>query len=154
MKTCPKPNRPRGFTLVEIVMSLGIISFGLVALLGLIPTGLDTLRESRTTTLYTEIAKTIANAAQQTDFTQITNTFDGKKFYFDNEGISVPQGRFDQIYEALVTTGTNITVPASPAPQQLPGLASIRIDIRRSLSGTNSTLNKESFTVYVADNGR
>ena len=41
------PNRRDGFSLVECALALGIISFCLVALIGLLPTGLDTIKNSR-----------------------------------------------------------------------------------------------------------
>lgn len=37
---------PRAFSLVEVTLALGIISFALVAVMGLIPTGLNTQRQA------------------------------------------------------------------------------------------------------------
>jgi len=40
------PKLPRGFSLVEVVLALGIITFGLIAVMGLLPTGLRLVKQS------------------------------------------------------------------------------------------------------------
>ena len=151
MKKLPKGGA--GFTLVEVAMSLGIISFGMVALIGILPTGMTASRDSRNATLTTEIVKAISNTAQQTDYSQLSTQLDGARFYFDNEGISVASTDANKIYEAVVATGTNSTVPASPQPVPLAGLTAIRINVHQALSGTNAATGQD-YTVYVANNGR
>ena len=42
----PSLPRQRGFSLIEVVMALGIIGFSLVALIGLLPVGLNTQKKS------------------------------------------------------------------------------------------------------------
>ncbi len=42
----PAPRRRRGFSLVEVCLALGIVTFALVALVGLLATGLRTNQES------------------------------------------------------------------------------------------------------------
>lgn len=41
-----KPDLQRAFSLVEVVLAIGITAFALIAILGLLPVGLNTMRES------------------------------------------------------------------------------------------------------------
>lgn len=64
-----------GFSLVEVVLALGVISFAIVAILGLIPTGLQTSHSSQDETRAAQIAQTILSsmASQaQRQFTAVT----------------------------------------------------------------------------------
>jgi len=45
MKGCHKFS-PGGFSLIEVVLALGIVAFALVAILGMIPIGLEAMRSS------------------------------------------------------------------------------------------------------------
>ncbi len=66
----PNAVRPRacGFSLVEIVLAIGITSFALIATLGLLPVGLNSLRESSTQTAVANISQYIRGELQQISF--------------------------------------------------------------------------------------
>jgi uncharacterized protein (TIGR02598 family) len=51
--------RPLGFSLVEVVLALGVISVAIVAILGLIPIGLQTGHSSQDDTRAAQIAQTV-----------------------------------------------------------------------------------------------
>lgn len=51
--------RRAGFTLIEIVLAMGILTFALVGILGLFPVALDTARESKEETLAAQIAQSL-----------------------------------------------------------------------------------------------
>jgi len=145
MKTQPSTAR-RGFSLVEVVMALGLVSFVLVGLLGLMPIGLNTMRDARGDSLRAEIIKSVANTAQQTDFS-LLGTINGTKYQFDANGLT---NSTNAIYEAVLSTGS-VSVPTSTSPVTLPGLASVAIAIHR-LANTNSEAT--THVVFVPDNGR
>jgi type II secretory pathway pseudopilin PulG len=48
-----------GFSLVEVVLALGVVSFAIVAILGLIPTGLQTSHSSQEETRSAQMAQSI-----------------------------------------------------------------------------------------------
>ncbi len=52
-------NRQHAFSLVEVVLALGVISFAIVAILGLVPIGLQTSHSSQDETRAAQIAQTI-----------------------------------------------------------------------------------------------
>ena len=58
-RTCRHVLPPRAFSLVEVVLALGVISFAIVAILGVIPTGLQTSHSSQDETRATQIAQDI-----------------------------------------------------------------------------------------------
>jgi uncharacterized protein (TIGR02598 family) len=79
----------RGFSLVEVAMSIGIIAFAFVALFALIPTGLTTFRESIDTSNETWILQGMNSMVQTTDFRQVPELDYGTSkeiYYFDEEG--------------------------------------------------------------------
>lgn len=64
--------RTSGFSLVEVVLAVGVISFAFVAILGLLPAGLHQFRQAMDTSVTAQIAQRIIQDAQQTDFDIIT----------------------------------------------------------------------------------
>jgi len=56
------------FSLVEVVIAIGIVSFAFVGILGLLPAGMHQFRGAINTTVCTQIAQQIISDAQQTDF--------------------------------------------------------------------------------------
>ncbi len=58
------PRRLRGFTLVEIAICLGIIGVALVAIIGILPAGLHTQRDSREETIVGQDASVIFEAVR------------------------------------------------------------------------------------------
>lgn len=59
--TTPKQHRVRGFSLVEVALALGVCSFCLVALLGLIPAGLTSSQNSISQTGAISILRSVAS---------------------------------------------------------------------------------------------
>ena len=51
-----KPGRCAGFTMVEIAIALGVIGFALVAIIGILPAGLEVQRDNRTETIINQDA--------------------------------------------------------------------------------------------------
>ena len=66
-----------GFSLVEVVLAVGVISFAFVAIMGLIPAGLTQFRQAMDTSVGSQIAQRVIFDAEQTDFDTLvdyTNT--------------------------------------------------------------------------------
>ena len=140
--------RQAAFSLVEVVMALGIAAFCLVALLGLMPVGLKTVRDARGDSLRAEILKSMGNIAQQTDYSLLGNLA-GKKYYFDINGLVVSSTSADAIYEAVLSTGP-VNIPSSSTSTALAGATSVTVAIRRS-ANTNSEAT--THTLFISNNG-
>ena len=55
---------PSAFSLVEVTLSIGIISFGLLAVVGLLPTGLSSVKNAQEQAFATQMANAIATCVQ------------------------------------------------------------------------------------------
>lgn len=88
----PHPsNRSRrsGFSLVEVTLSIGVIAFAFVALLGLLPAGLSSFRAAIDTSNEARIVQSLVGKVQMTDFNEIPHLDYGvseEVYYFDEEG--------------------------------------------------------------------
>ena len=69
--------------MVEVTLALGLVSFAVVAIMGLLPTGLSSLRQSMNQTVEAQIVRTMAAQSVNAPFTNLT--VNGA--YFDDEGL-------------------------------------------------------------------
>ncbi len=95
--------RRAGFSLVEVVSSLGIVSFGLVALLGLLPVGIQVSRDSRESTAEAQITQYLSNFVHQSSSSQLTDLIEPHAFYFDRQGLSLPEDSADIFYRVTLS---------------------------------------------------
>jgi len=98
--SCLRPFRsPSAFSLVELALALGIVSFAFVGIFGLIPTGLNTFHQAMDTSIGSQIAQRVISDVQQTDFDKLVQsgsaqpsllpfTYSNTR-YFDNQGNEV-----------------------------------------------------------------
>lgn len=78
----------KGFSLVEIVLAIGIIAFAFVALFGLLPVGLKVFRESVDEANETWILQSLNSMAQTTEWSKLDDldhNRGGDIYYFDEE---------------------------------------------------------------------
>src|SRR4051794_17422660 len=101
------PSRFRaGFSLVEVALAIGIVAFAFVALLGLIPTGLNTFHAAIDKTNETMIVQDLNSMIQVTDWSKI-DTLDylnSQEIYYYND-----EGRFMDTKSNMGETGPMIT---------------------------------------------
>ena len=116
----PRPEPSVGFSLVEVTIALAVISFALVALLGLLGTSLSSAKESSEETAKVAILNFMTAELRVTG-TNATNALaqPGPAFYFDSLGRHL-ETRPNQaapsatvlsstLYMATLTNVTNIT---------------------------------------------
>ncbi|HSI86402.1 MAG: Verru_Chthon cassette protein B [Candidatus Methylacidiphilales bacterium] len=125
-----------GFTLVEVSLSIGLLSFSLLALIGLVPSGLGALRDSSDQTTRAQIIQRISNDLVITDFADMAAA---APLYFDEEG---------QVQKTQTTA--HYRVEFRDVPPTLPGLTEteqagmhaqlkcIRIGITRTEGGVQA----------------
>lgn len=90
-----RPNAIRsklcGFSLVEVVLAIGITSFALLVTLGLLPVGLNTLHESNMQTAVANISQNIRGELQQISFNQNSSfniqDLNSTTYYFTKDGV-------------------------------------------------------------------
>lgn len=116
--------RPSGFSLVEVTIAMGIVATVLVALMALLPYGMDSIREAKSTQVQARIANEIIGELQMADwgtepgYSKLRN-YDGMVRNYDNEGTLIEDtadsNKQDTIYKA------KIEVPVTER-MELPGM--------------------------------
>jgi len=64
-----------GFSLVEVVIALGVVAFAFVALFGMLPVGLNAFNNSIDSTIETQIAESVISQLKQAKFSQLYTEF-------------------------------------------------------------------------------
>ena len=86
------------FSLVEVVLAIGVVAFGFIAIFALVPAGMGIFRESMDTSVSAQIVQRVVSDATETDFEQLIaskdNTVSGSYYalpvrYFDDQGTEV-----------------------------------------------------------------
>lgn len=65
-----------GFTLAEVVLALGIVSFCLLAIVGLLPVGMNSIRSARNEIAAASVTQWISNAIRNASVTGTTSSFE------------------------------------------------------------------------------
>jgi uncharacterized protein (TIGR02598 family) len=90
---------PKGFTLIEVTMALGIISFALVALLGMLGIGLSSIRSSATEATVALISSNVASELQSGTW---KTKSDAITLYFSHSGVEMTSAS-DDGFKAVAT---------------------------------------------------
>ena len=123
------PDFPRGFSLVEVTLALGIAAFCLIALLGLIPLGMQTNQSAVSQTAAASIlSSVVADLRATANATQTSAQYDitfgtAKLLYVDDQGraVSPTEPTAAPRYRVM------ITFPASPEGLFAPTFVSLKI---------------------------
>lgn len=110
MKTITRPDR--GFSLIEVTIAMAIASVALVTLVGLLPQGMDTMREAGDMAIEARIHQQLLGEIQMADFDRL-DSYDGVEVYYDIQGEELgstapggsasAKGSFDHIYSARIS---------------------------------------------------
>jgi len=149
-----RKEKANGFSLVEVTLAIGIISFGLISILSLLPVGLQSFQSSMERTVSAQVVQAIMAEAKQKDFTNLSGAVTYQ--YFTQEGIKTLI-RTDGIYTAEVTLTNQVGVPGSGSAQFINrSLALVRVRIAHNPAGAKSDpllfsgINIPTFATYVA----
>lgn len=158
-------SRRCGFTLVEVTMAIGIFSFGFVAMIGLLPVGLNVSRQAIETTISSQIVQQLTTQALQTDFSLLEKLEEAKPYYFDDQGkeLAANDGQSEtslmekSSYKAGFAVDTNTALPSNTTSQRL---ATVTVFVLNTHGSTaiaskdwTSTAGVTKFTVMIPDNG-
>ncbi len=146
----PKFSYRCGFSLVEVIMALGIVGFAAVTMMALVPVGLKSLRNSINQTVESQIGQQISADILQTPFSQVGSFTN----YYDNEGFPVSSA-IDAVFTAEISPSPNFNYPGS---ELLGGLTIPLSDSLKSLQvrvTTRETKNlspnlQHTFTLLLA----
>jgi len=117
--TCPqfpadRLARVRAFSLIEVVLCIGIVAFAFLAIFGMLPVGLSTFRQAMDNTVGSQIIQRLVGEAQQTDFPALIATSTTLR-YFDDQGNEMTADK-NYIYTAEITVVAPTTLPNTSTP--------------------------------------
>jgi uncharacterized protein (TIGR02598 family) len=96
----PIPRR-HGFTLVEVTISLGIVAFAMVSLVGMIPAGLSNFRGAMSQTVEAQIVQALSEDIALTDFSNLPD-LTSRTFTYDSRGVVTPLADAATFYTATI----------------------------------------------------
>jgi uncharacterized protein (TIGR02598 family) len=109
--------RRSAFSLIEVTISLGIVAFAMVPIIGLVSAGMKSLRDSMDETVRAEIVRKVSGEALRVPYTNLSKEFQNKTNYFDDEGVQQSSSNASTIFVAttalaeppsLITSDTSI----------------------------------------------
>lgn len=121
------PISRRAFSLVEVTLAMGLTSFALMAILGLMPIGFSSMRQAMDSTQESQIMREIRAKVQQTSFALLASSFSDREFFFAESGAPTTREAGDKRY----TVKTSVESPVYPGSESAGGgsLSSIVIEI-------------------------
>ncbi len=114
--------RRQGFSLIEVTLAIAIVATAFIALLGLIPAGLQIFRTTVDATNITRITTDITTMLQATEFAKLKdlNTtsplfyYDADGGFLDSDKATIPVYETKRVYAVRVVMGDqNVTVAAA-----------------------------------------
>jgi uncharacterized protein (TIGR02598 family) len=102
-----------GFTLVELVLAIGVVSFSLLAVVGSLPVGLESVQEAMVQAAKANISRELRGELQQISFksggdasTVRIDSLDNVKYFYTREGMMVSGSTSSNAYyEATFAVG-------------------------------------------------
>jgi uncharacterized protein (TIGR02598 family) len=136
-----------GFSLVEVTIALGVLSFAAVAIIGILPVGLTSMRQSMNQTVEAQIVRSIAAQAVTTSFTNLARTA-----YYDTDGQPL-DGAGGAYYTATITTAPSSYPGSQQSSTITNSLVSLTIQlVAQQNSAAVGTTN--TYAIQVANAGK
>ena len=140
----------RGFSLIEVTMAIGIVSFCLLTVMGLLSVGSSTLKQAVDQTVESQIAQKLAGEILLTPYSQLTK-YAGTNIYFDDAGSSVAAVS-DPRYKVQIFL-TNPNYPGSAnAPANTP-IANSMQTVQMNIVKMPGESASNRYTVQVPNSG-
>ncbi|MEM9479186.1 MAG: Verru_Chthon cassette protein B, partial [Verrucomicrobiota bacterium] len=146
-----------GFSLSEVVISLGIVAAVMIPVTALIPHGLLTLTEATEESTIARILESVSSDARMIDFQEIESLHDTTRF-FDNQGTETQQNNTDRrpIYTARIRVLSNQQTPVLPGgelPSTQDHLSRLIVEVAatrgQSIDFDNTDLPIKRFPLFI-----
>jgi uncharacterized protein (TIGR02598 family) len=139
-----------GFTLIEVTISLGIVAFAMVSLVGLLPAGLSNFRMAMSNTIEAQIVQALSEDIAVTDFANLPNLAD-QKFTFDSRGVETPVDGTGVIYTATVALQPIDNLASFPVRLQDASARNEAYSVQIQISQVNQPGQISKYSVIVAN---
>ena len=142
------------FSLIEVTLAIGLVSFCFLTVVGLMPVGLNALRLATGQTVEAEIVQKLSGQILLTPFSKLPlekldGGYSGATFYYDQEGGELLGSNTSNGIYSVTTSSTNAVVYPGSGTNSLNSLRLVQINVKKTpgISGTNT------FNVYVPSSG-
>ncbi len=145
-----------GFSLVEIVIALGVLSFAIVPILGVLSVGLTQSAENTSVQVTNQIMRQVTARAQQMKFSDLSNL---RVLYFDSEAVEVATAS-EALWRATPTVATPPSVASNPSKPEAVIIENpkhlVRVEVKTDFipDGTPVPGRTETDFFYLSNRGR
>jgi uncharacterized protein (TIGR02598 family) len=140
--------RGRGFSLVETVLAMAVMSLAVTVLLGLLPHGLEMSRKAGVSAGEARVTTEILGELSQVDWNSLA-TYDNKRFYFDDQGVRLSENAGLEIaYVAEVQLPVPINLPGASVPSD--NLRRVVLDIASTPNTKFEFKDGQTFSTYTS----
>ncbi len=128
---------------------MGLVSFAAIAILGLLPVGLASLRQSMNQTVEAQIVRSIGAEAVTGNFTELARTN-----YYDLEGqLLKPPTKAS--YTAIVTTNAPVFPGSTLSPTMPNSLTALRIELEFKANPDSTNRGTTNiYSIQIANAGK
>ena len=109
---------------------MGIITISMMAMVGLAPVGLDTMRAAMNDTLQSQIAQSVASDAMLTAFSKLDDFASKSPYYFDEFGTRQAAQDKDTHFIATVTRLTTVYPGSTLANNLSNSVSTLQVQIQ------------------------
>lgn len=144
--------RTHAFSLIEVLLAMGIISIALLATIGIIPAGLKSMASARESSVEAQIIASVGSQMRLTPFSELDTRWGNAEFYFDNDGLPFIRGnRSAAAYHADVTSITRgLTLPGGLTTNSI---TRVHIDVEAYRHGQSWAAPFAQLVITIADDG-
>lgn len=139
-----------GFSLIELTISIGIVAFAMMALIGVMPIGMAASQEAMRQTAHAHILGQISSDLGMMSFDDV-DSYVSKDYFFDYEG-----QRVDTKGDSVFTVTLEPLAPNYPGVTELSDMGNrlqrVVVELRRT--GAESDANPARTALTVVNSGR
>ena len=133
----PLARFPHGFSLIEVTIALGVFAFAMIPIIGLVSSGMKSLRGSMDDGVRGEIVRKVVAEAGRVPYTDLSTAFNNRLFYFDDEGVQLDSAFSNS---AIFVASNSIANPPSLITSDTNIAQLLRVTVRHFADTNNKTV--------------
>ncbi|NNC90532.1 MAG: Verru_Chthon cassette protein B [Akkermansiaceae bacterium] len=101
---------------MEVTISLAIVAVACIPLIGMLPTGMQTMREGRREVIEAEVVRLLTNELSMSNWSETNDLLDWENDFrhFDNQGVPLESAQ-GALFTAEIDVEEETTLPGAPA---------------------------------------